>query len=70
MSFVVTDMLIAMLGVCTQEELDAEELEEVEIEPEEALLSGSFSFSRYVVQGDVLLTRPRSRLRLQRKRSL
>lgn len=69
MSLVVTDMLIAMLGVCTQEELDAEELEEVEIEPEEALLSGSFSFSPYV-QGDVLLTRPRSRLRLQRKRSL
>lgn len=36
----VTDMLIAMLGVCSQEELDAEELEEVEDEPEEALLSG------------------------------
>lgn len=40
----VTDMLIAMLGICSQEELDEEEIEEVEVLPEEVALSGpSFS---------------------------
>lgn len=41
--FAVTDMLIAMLGICSQEELDEEELieEEVEAEPDEPELSGA-----------------------------
>lgn len=43
----VTDMLIAMLGICSQEELDEEEIEEVEVLPEEVALSGpSFSLRR------------------------
>lgn len=41
--WVVTDMLIAMLGICSKEELDEEEVmdeEEAEATPEEPVLTG------------------------------
>ena len=41
----ITDMLIAMLGVCSQEELDEEEEVEEVVEEEEIGLSGSLFLS-------------------------